>query len=536
MKKIFVNKNDSVPAVIEKIISSKENEITLHLSKGADLASHKNNLNLIKREASAGNKTVIIESSDDEIRTMAESLGIKANDPLLGRSKKLVSDIIPREGSSETRIVPETKAGKGAEASPEISADKAAKAKRVAFGLPKISVPSLNLSTITRPSLGIRKPILVLTALIVFFVLGYVSLFVLPKAQIVLVFQKINWNFDGSLAVNSNTKGMIGSANQITVPGESFVEKKNMTSGFPANGTKQIEKKATGKLTVYNAYSSSKQNLVKDTRFSTPDGKVFRLNASITIPGAMIENAKIVPSSVEVAVTADKPGADYNIEATPKFRIPGFQGTPKYDGFYGESKEAMTGGFVGEVKVPTEADIAAGRDAVHKALQDNLNTQISINLPKDIKILKNASEFVITKETIDETAGGDGKFNITTYAELHMLGFKEEDLLSALGKVLAETNKSDLARLDYALDYGESRLDFGSGKLMTSISFKSNWAYKFDAQVFRESARGKKETELKGLVLGLQGIKSGEVKLWPFYVTSAPTNENAIKVDVRYEL
>ncbi len=536
MKKIFVNKNDSVPAVIEKIISSKESEVTLYIPKGADLANRKNNLNLVKREAGTGNKTLIIESSDDEIRTMAESLGIKANDPLLGRSKKLVSDIIPREGISETKAASEIKASEASKVSGEISADKAAKARRIAFGLPKISTPNLSLPTMIRPRLGIRKPILILAVLVVFSVLGYASLFILPKAQIVLVFQKINWNFDGSLIVDAKAKGASGTTGQITVPGESFVEKKNMTSGFTANGTKQIEKKATGKLTVYNAYSSSKQNLVKDTRFSTPDGKVFRLDASITIPGAKIENAKIVPSSVEVTVTADKAGAGYNIEATPKFRIPGFQGTPKYDGFYGESKAAMTGGFIGEVKIPTESDIAAGRDVVHKALQDSLNTQVSVNLPKDIKMLKNASEFVITKETVDETASSDGKFNITTYAELHMIGFKEEDLFLALGKVLAETNESDLVKLDYTLDYGESRLDFKSGKLMTSISFKSNWAYKFDPQAFQESARGKKETELKGLVLGLQGIKSGEVKLWPFYVTSAPMNERAIKVDVEYEL
>ncbi len=536
MKKIYVNKSDSAAAVIEKIINAKESEIVLYLPKGTELASSKNNFNLLKREAQSAGKSVVIESSDTEAREIAESLGLKAVDPLLGRGKKLVSDIVPPTSEGKEAAI-EIKRGVSKPLSGGAKPEEAAeslfppKRKLPGLGLPKpsLSLPTLEISSTKKLLFGALAIVIIASTI-------YLALFVLPKVNLTLVFQKIPWNFDGSVVVDDKLKETSVSGTEIRIKGESLSEKKNMTASYPASGTKLIEKKATGKLVVYNAYSSSKQSLVKDTRFATPDGKIFRLDKSVTIPGASIENAKIVPSSVEVTVTADKPGIEYNIPPTSRFRIPGFQGTAKYDGFYGESKEAMTGGFVGEVKVPTEDDSAKAKTEVHKSLEDSLTTQIAVSLPKDIKVLPSAREFVISKEDIDEVAGEDGKFKITSYAEVKILGFREEDLLSALGNLAASDTKLDLMRLDYTLDYGEPRVDFSYGRLSAAISFKSNWARKFDVEDFKKSIRGKSELDLKSKILGLPGIRSGEVKLWPFWVRSAPSDLKNIKVDVKYEL
>src|SRR3990167_11473072 len=53
----------------------------------------------------------------------------------------------------------------------------------------------------------------------------------------------------------------------------------------PAQGVERVEDKASGTITVYNDYSTAPQKLVKNTRFQTPEGLVFRAPAEVIIPG-----------------------------------------------------------------------------------------------------------------------------------------------------------------------------------------------------------------------------------------------------------
>ena len=98
------------------------------------------------------------------------------------------------------------------------------------------------------------------------------------------------------------------------------------------------------------------------TRFVTPDGKLFRLVSSVTVPGAQVTNGQIVPSSIDAPVAADQPGDAYNVGPVNKLTIPGFQGSPKYNAFYGQLASGTSGGFVGTKAVPTAADITSGKD------------------------------------------------------------------------------------------------------------------------------------------------------------------------------
>lgn len=115
---------------------------------------------------------------------------------------------------------------------------------------------------------------------------------------------------------------------------------------------KEVNQKAQGELTVYNNYSEAPQILIKNTRFQTEDGKIFRIGDSITVPG----KTGNTPGSIKVKVSADTYGKEYNIAPT-NFKIPGFKGTARYDAFYAKSDTSMTGGASGIVQIVSEADI-----------------------------------------------------------------------------------------------------------------------------------------------------------------------------------
>jgi hypothetical protein len=58
----------------------------------------------------------------------------------------------------------------------------------------------------------------------------------------------------------------------------------------------------------------------------------------------------------------------------------------------------------------------------------------------------------------------------------------------------------------------------------------------FDVSKFEEQAKNKNEQELKALVFSLPGIKSAELKFWPFWVHTVPSDNERVNVDVTYKL
>lgn len=103
-------------------------------------------------------------------------------------------------------------------------------------------------------------------------------------------------------------------------------------------------KKATGKITIYNEYSTETQRMILRTRFESPDGRIYRLAASVIVPGKRIVNQQEIPGQIDAMVIAEEEGPQYNIGPTT-FTIPGFKGDPRYEYFLGVSTEAITTGL-----------------------------------------------------------------------------------------------------------------------------------------------------------------------------------------------
>jgi hypothetical protein len=95
----------------------------------------------------------------------------------------------------------------------------------------------------------------------------------------------------------------------------------NDSAVVQAQGTTTVAPaKATGTVTVYNSYSASPVNLVKNTRFQTPDGLIFRSPSAISIPGKKSGG----PGQVDVTVVADQEGSQYNVGPVTNLRCPDY--------------------------------------------------------------------------------------------------------------------------------------------------------------------------------------------------------------------
>ncbi len=545
MKKISVNKSDEVAIIVEKMIEAEGDEITLSVPRFSHIAESLSNFYLLKREADALGKKVSVESVDDRVIELAEMSGLIGTNPFFAKNKRQFSDIVaPRSGSKSG--APKIRVGKLVKKPVEVQIPEEREEVRLiprrapsefapqvpqkinplsSFEIPKISMPSVSMPDFETS----RKWAYAFGLILILSGFGYAAAKVLPSAEVKIAAIKKDWSYENSIIID---KSAVSDIKGMTIPGQVFSEPGNESKKFPATGRRQVERHATGPIIVYNSYSSDAQQLVEKTRFMAPDGKLFRLTKTITVPGAKIIDGKIVPSNINADVIADGAGPDYNIGPVKLFTIPGFKGSPKYQSFYGESNSDMKGGFIGEVAYPTSDDIAKAKTAAGSDLESALNTKLLMQVPKEFKILDGTRIYRVLSQKADEEADVDGNFGILTEGKSTLIAFREEDAIALLKEKALAENSDDYEVRTHTLEYGIARVDFEKGRMSSPVNFKAVLARKIDADSLKEKIKGKSEAELKKMVFELPGLESATISLWPFWVKTVPDEPGKINVVV----
>ncbi len=372
--------------------------------------------------------------------------------------------------------------------------------------------------------------------LILIFVLlggfGYLAINILPKAEIKITAKKADWDYSNPVRINSKIADIDVVNRQI--PAVIFSQKKNSTFNWPATGKKYIERKASGKITIYNEYSSDPQKLVANTRFEAPDGKIFHLKASTTVPGATIESGKIVASSIDGEVIADKPGEAYNISPVSRFTIPGFKDKPKkYEKFYGSSQNPMTGGFVGEAAYPTDNDIKKAKENSENQIKDIINSFLYSQIAMEsFKVIEETKQFNILKEVINKNTDESGNFSIFIEAESSAQVFKEEQLLKLMSELARQVIGPDFQIKKYELAYDKIGTDQKTKLAVLPVNFKGNFWKPVDADDFKNKILGKTNEDLKTFIFSSSAIEKADISFWPFWVSNIPKDPKRVKIEV----
>ncbi len=544
MKKISINKKDLVPRIVEKILESEDDEIILSVPRDSEIKESLSNFELIKREAEVAGKTVSISSLDAEIIELADKAGIATGSrPKKNAGSHLVSDIIPLKRAKEEKretvkshaprppketikeeIEEELKLGKSFWA----KAEKESEAKKQFIEKIDELPPPEKLIKKARWRFG-GKRIIVFAAVLILLIsgAGWAAGVLWGKAEISLSFKKISWQYSGKI-IASKTISQVDAANGY-LPAEVFNQPKNTTRLFPASGVAQVSQKATAKILIYNAYSSSNQKFVATTRFATPDGKIFRLDNAVVVPGAGIKDGKIVPSSIEASATADKAGAEYNVGPLNKLSIPGFKGTPRYDGFYGVMPRQASGGFVGKKQVATDQDVSSAKDKTSQGLKDALQRVFLNSRPEGFNILNDASSTSITKLVANKNTDAEGNFSIFGEASFRAIGFRDDDVKS-LARTLMLKDYPNMDFVDLKLDYQNVKADFVSGQLTFSLVADGILKPQFSANDLKSKIAGKPLSEAKSMIIILPDLTNAKISLWPFWLSALPKDTGKINV------
>lgn len=355
--------------------------------------------------------------------------------------------------------------------------------------------------------------------------------FILPKVNITVSAKTEAVSQDLSLAADKGISKVDAAQNKI--PAQLIKLDKRQSREFATTGQRQVNDKARGMITIYNEYSSSSQTLVETTRFVSGDGKVFRLSKTITVPGAKIQDGKIVASSIEAEVAADQPGADYNI-GPGRFTIPGFKDTPKYDVFYGVSKSAMTGGASGLMKVVSQEDYDKAKADIWQSLRPALDSEFKNQLPAGLKILEGAMKEEISGVEADKTVGSPAeKFTMTLKGTAVAVLFDENDVTAVIKNRLADRldGDKDLAVAPEKINYQLASVDYSRGQVSLKIGFQGNLVWKINLDGLRQEIAGQNEKSIRDIFSRHTEISEAKVVFWPFWVKSAPGNLDKVIIN-----
>lgn len=545
-KKIFLEESDGLESLLTKLEDAGAEKLVLSVPESSPLEESLENFHVIREKARILKKDIVIESSSEIILEHASASGLTAINPKNHSRERAFSDIVmtkPRRKIVLARPIRESEEAvdEKEKEEGEFEEEREKKLDRVFSAIQKTKrTEEKNIHTRfekkkeREETKGKAKKYVLAFILLLLVVGGGVGAFyLLPEAAVELVLKRTEKQFNENVLISINATTPKLQNGQIILPGELLSANKNAQIEISAQGKTQVNEKAKGKLTVWNAFDKNPQTLVATTRFESPEGKIFRLVKQITVPGAKSEGGKLVPASIEAEVIADSAGDSFNVPAQKNWRIPGFKGTPRYEGFYAENALPMAGGFSGERPQATEEDRKAGEEKLAKTLESALTAQMNILLSEKFTLIPGATRFAITKTEIQADAGRADKGLLYGEAEMKKMVFIEEMFKIALAERFAEDLPEGAQAESFSASYGEPTIDWVNGTMQVQITGTAVFTPAVDSEKIVSDITGKNERELRDYVFNLPGLDNAKASLWPFWVKSVPLNPDRIKILVK---
>lgn len=300
---------------------------------------------------------------------------------------------------------------------------------------------------------------------------------------------------------------------------------------FETTGRKEVAEKSRGTVRIYNRYSSSPQRLVGRTRFLTEKGILYRLPRDIIIPGASIENGKIVPKFIEIELVADQAGEQGNLSGEITLKIPGFQGSPKYEGFYAVAANGFSGGYRGEARVASSTDIKKAELEVTKIVYDDLNRDLTAKLPPEFNSTDTLREIEIIKIDSPQAGSVGDRFKVEARARARAFIFRKQDLISFLNATLLGTAEPRQKFLEgsLSLNYTPRNINYERGLAEILLGGDARTEAQIPEQELASLVRGGDRESISNTLNNRPEIENFKVSFFPPWRNSAPQNIGQIR-------
>jgi len=348
------------------------------------------------------------------------------------------------------------------------------------------------------------------------------TIIIKPKVQIVKI------DIDAKFEENQQAEGVL--------PLRVIDRQEQLTLQYSATGKSATSgKKAQGVIVLYNEFDNQPQTLVATTRIQTEDGKIFRLLKTVVIPGLSVIGGQSKPGTISTEVIADQPGADYNLQASD-FKIPGFQGGPKYAKFYAKSSIAFNGGTTeGEaIAGISQSDLDSAKQKTELALKAKMTEIINGQLQAGEVALTEAERITIDKSFASVKIGDSiSSFDYTAIISVHALVFSQQDVEKIIEETTQFSSQSkDAVKNIKNIEYVSVEPSFENNALLLKVHSEIEVTPKIDLEFFKREALGKDESELTAILKRYQNIENASLVFSPTFITRIPQFPQRVNIEI----
>lgn len=553
---IYIDVDDEITAIIEKVASSKSKIVALVLPKRATVMQSIVNMKLLKRTAEEAGKNVVLVTSEAGLLPLAGLVGMHiaatpTSKPIIPPAPDATSDE-PESVDEPLDIVDGT--AQNADFNPAIAAavpvgvlaanepesilmsdspdddaeEEAAGLEPVIAAKPdkKLKVPSFN-----KFRIGFALGVLVLVAGIAAWVFAAV---VLPKASVAITTDSTTITSDLNVTLDTNAK-TLETENKI-MPATAQAVSKTVSEEAPATGQQNNGLKATGN--VYFALKTCEEDTVAIPTGSGVSfgGNTYITQAPLTLNSVTIGskcNPTIMQSewSGTVKVVAITGGAKFNVDEGTSFAV------STSSNVTAKANEAIAGGTDEITKVVAQADLNSATEKINT--KDTTTVKAELEAALEAKgLLPVPSTFLAGEQQVAASAKVGDKaesVKVTATVPYTMLGIKQEDLKKV---VIANVESEIDTKRQRITDDGVAKAKFtqqnpgSSTSAVVAVKVRTTAGPELNVADLKKQIVGLKAADIKELIGESPGITEVQVAYSPVWVTKVPKDVKKITIIV----
>ena len=562
---IYIDVDEEITGIIDKIQESDKKVVALVLPKRASVFQSIVNLKLLKRAAEKKSQNLVLITSEPSILPIAGAVGIHVAKTPHSKPE------IPAHPDSVDQYEDESMhLDNGKEFDPKSSREKAvgelAAASGVALTEEKIHKPedideTIDISdesliddatgkgenepskskkskkskkdkkdsSLKVPDFNKFRKILIIggivfaSIIVLFFLFGNL----LNKATITI--QTTTQPVNASITLNLDTAAKSLNTANSTVPAVAQSTQKSSSQSVPTTGQVNNGNKATGSVTISVACSSTPPVVTSGLGLSS-GGVSFITQKSVTLTSCSCST--ICTFSGEVPVIAVSGGANGNLSSGSKLSF----NDQNHTNYSASNSSPFTGGTDNMVNAVSQNDINAATQNIGSQDTSSVKTALENQL-KQAGLVPIAGTFNTgTANTVaSPTLGSAGnQVTVTQTVTYTMLGVQQSYLSQLVtNSVNQQINTSQQSIVDDGVSTAQYNV-IQSNETTAQVTMQATASVgaKLDTSTIKQEVAGKKTADVESTIKSNPGVTNVTVKLSPFWVSSVPTDQKKIVINI----
>jgi len=570
---IYIDVDEEITGIIDKIQESDKKVVALVLPKRASVFQSIVNLKLLKRAAEKKSQNLVLITSEPSILPIAGAVGIHVAKTPHSKPE------IPAHPDSVDQYEDESMhLDNGKEFDPKSSKEKAvgelAAASGVALTEEKIHKPedideTIDISdesliddatgkgenepskfkkskknkkdkkdsSLKVPDFNKFRKILIIggivfaSIIVLFFLFGNL----LNKATITI--QTTTQPVNASITLNLDTAAKSLNTANSTVPAVAQSTQKSSSQSVPTTGQVNNGNKATGSVTITcsglsccTLNSSGNYPVIPSGTGLSSNGVSFVTQSSVQMSNSNSHGCSATSGSANVIAVSG--GANGNLPSNSSFTISGRD----YSSYSANNSSAFSGGTDNMVNAVSQNDINAATQKIGSQDTSSVKTALENQL-KQAGLVPIVGTFNTgTANTVaSPTLGSAGnQVTVTQTVTYTMLGVQQSYLSQLVtNSVNQQINTSQQSIVDDGVSTAQYNVLQSNGTTaQVTMQATASVGAKLDTSTIKQEVAGKKTADVESTIKSNPGVTDVTVKLSPFWVSSVPTDQKKIVINI----